>query len=672
MGLSCHTAIDKIKGEVDFTFALAGNPNVGKSTLFNRLTGMGVMTANYPGKTVELNIATTDYDGSHIGIIDLPGTYAIGSVSEDQWVARQAVLDGQPDVVIVMVDATNLVRNLYIVLQFLDLGLPLVVALNLVDQAERVGLTTDVDRLALLLGVPVVETVATQGKGLDQLMAAALKVARRPRGRLAHSARYDLDTEKLISELEADIAATQNGFPYGLSSRALSILLLERDQEFIEAINGSETGRPLIHKAERLSAKLEEMHGKPSPVSLARERYGLAGVITSEAQLSERRTASLSERLWRYTTSPLSGLLILSAALVALFAFLFFVGTFLSDQFTYIWTLTASPFIDAIIKTIAGTGWVARTLDWGFDAGIMATLGVGIPYVLTFYFLLALLEDTGYLNSVAFLTDRLMHKFGLHGRAIIPLIAGAGCNVPAIIGTRVLTTERERVVASTLITMVPCSARTAVIIGALAFVGGWQPAAAVFAIVLLLIVAVGLALNRILPNQPGGLVMEMFPFRAPSLLSISKKTWYRFKHFITAAMPIVFVGSIVLGAAYETGYIWKLSAPMAPVIEGWLGLPAVAGLTLLFAVLRKELALQLLVTLAVVKYGPEAKNLLKFMTADQLFVYALVNTIYIPCVATIAILARELSWKKAISISGFTVMLAVFVGGLVTRLLAIV
>ena len=166
--------------------------------------------------------------------------------------------------------------------------------------------------------------------------------------------------------------------------------------------------------------------------------------------------------------------------------------------------------------------------------------------------------------------------------------------------------------------------------------------------------------------------MEMFPFRLPSLLSISKKTWYRFKHFITAAMPIVFLGSLVLGAVYETGYIWKLSAPMAPLVEGWLGLPAVAGLTLLFAILRKELALQLLVTLAVVKYGPAGRNLLHFMTANQLFVYALVTTIYIPCVATMAILAREFSWKRAAGISAFTVTLAILVGGIATRVLAVI
>ena len=472
MAVQSLSAIDKLKSETDFTFALAGNPNVGKSTLFNHLTGMGVMTANYPGKTVELNIATTNFEGHQIGIIDLPGTYAIGGVSEDQWVARQGVIDGDPDVVIVMVDATNLVRNLYIVLQFLDLGFPLVLALNLVDQAEKKGLTTDTERLAISLGVPVVPTVATRGQGLDTLMATAVKVAKDRTKQPSHAARYDEYTEKMIRELETAVKAVDNGFPHNLSSRALSILLLERDDEFIKAAGKSAEGQALVAQAGRLSAQIEAMHGKPSPVSLARERYGLAGVITSEVQTLTRRETPLSEKLWRSTTAPFSGLVILSIVLTGLFAFLFFVGSFLSRQFTYIWSLTASPVINDVIRAVAGTGVIAHILYWGFDAGILATLGIGIPYVLTFYFLLALLEDTGYLNSVAFLTDRIMHKFGLHGRAIIPMIAGAGCSVPAIIGTRVLTTDRERLVASTLITMVPCSARTAVIIGSLAFVGG--------------------------------------------------------------------------------------------------------------------------------------------------------------------------------------------------------
>lgn len=226
---------------------------------------------------------------------------------------------------------------------------------------------------------------------------------------------------------------------------------------------------------------------------------------------------------------------------------------------------------------------------------------------------------------------------------------------------------RERTIASALITLIPCSARTAVILGAVSLFVGWKPAVAIYIIVLTLVFFVGVGLNRIMPGSSTGLVMEMFPFRAPIISNIIKKTWYRFKDFVFVAFPIVLAGSLVLGALYETGYLWRLSSPISPVVEGWLGLPAVAGLTLIFAVLRKELALQLLVTLAVVIYGGGADNLLLFMDKTQLFVYALVNTIYIPCVATIAVLGRELGWKRAGSIMAFTITLAILIGGFAYR-----
>ncbi|MCZ7363075.1 MAG: ferrous iron transport protein B, partial [Candidatus Methanoperedens sp.] len=225
----------------------------------------------------------------------------------------------------------------------------------------------------------------------------------------------------------------------------------------------------------------------------------------------------------------------------------------------------------------------------------------------------------------------------------------------------------ERTIASTLITLIPCSARTAVILGAVSLFVGWKPAVAIFVIVLALVFLVGIGLNRVMPGSSTGLVMEMFPFRAPLMSNILKKTWFRFRDFVFVAFPIVLAGSMVLGTLYETGYLWKLAAPLSPVVEGWLGLPAVAGLTLIFAVLRKELALQLLVTLAIVQYGGGASNLLLFMNPAQLFVYALVNTIYIPCVATIAVLGRELGWKRAIGIMAFTITLAIIIGGISFR-----
>jgi ferrous iron transport protein B len=661
MMVSCHGALKSIKGGTDLTFVLAGNPNVGKSSIFNRLTGMGVVTANYPGKTVELNLATTTFKDLHIGIIDLPGSYALGAVSEDQWVARRAVLDSNPDAAIMILDATNLARNLFMTLQFIDLGIPIVAALNLIDEAEKRNIIIDAEELSELLSIPVVRTIAITGHGLDELIQNAVDVARKKPERNRIS--YGQDIEESIRKLEHVLS----GYDFGIDPRAMAILLLEEDSEFIELAGKHKDGNLILEQTKKISKEIEKKHGEKTPLRIARERHGLAGSIASHVQGDISPLAM--DRVWSYTTSLFTGIPLLIGVLGVIFAFLFFGGERLSTLFTDLWSKYFSPVIDGTIIYVFGDGNLGNILIWGFDAGILAALAVGIPYVLTFYFLLAFLEDTGYLNSVAFLTDRLMHKFGLHGRAIIPLVAGAGCNVPAIIGTRVLTTMRERTIASTLITLIPCSARTAVILGAVSLFVGWKPALAIYIIIMALVFLVGAGLNRVMPGSSTGLVMEMFPFRAPLLSNIFKKTWYRFKDFVLVAFPIVLVGSLVLGTLYETGYLWELAEPLSPVVEGWLGLPAVAGLTLIFAVLRKELALQLLVTFAIVEYGGGATNLLLFMNPAQLFVYALVNTIYIPCVATIAVLGRELGWRRAFGIMVFTITLAMIIGGFAYRLI---
>jgi ferrous iron transport protein B len=547
-------------------------------------------------------------------------------------------------------------------IQFIDLGIPIVAALNLIDEARKRKIIINSGELSRLLGIPVVETIATTGSGLDDLIQKAVDTAKIKED-IKYSLHYGEDIESNIKKLE-DMLRPHN---FGINPRALSIMLLEDDTEFIELVAKNENGRSIIEEAKKISRAIEELHGEKTPLRIARERHGLAGSIASQVQGDVAPMAS--DKIWALTTSPLTGMPILVGVLAIIFAFLFYGGDLLSTFLSSKWTTYISPVIDGVVFSVFGSGHIGKILVWGFDAGILAALAVGIPYVLTFYFMLAFLEDSGYLNSVAFLTDRLMHKFGLHGRAIIPLVAGAGCNVPAIIGTRVLTTMRERTIASTLITLIPCSARTAVILGAVSLFVGWKPAVAIYLIILALVFLVGVGLNKIMPGKSTGLVMEMFPFRAPILSNILKKTWYRFKDFVFVAFPIVLIGSMFLGGLYETGYLWKLASPLSPIVEGWLGLPAVAGLTLIFAVLRKELALQLLVTLAMVMYGGGAKNLLLFMTPAQLFVYALVNTIYIPCVATIAVLGRELGWKRASGIIAFTITLAILVGGIASRLI---
>jgi ferrous iron transport protein B len=674
--------------------ALAGNPNVGKSTIFNRLTGLHVTTAHYPGTTVEVAVGAARLDGVRATVVDLPGSYGLGASSEDQLAARRVLMEASPDVVIVILDATNLARNLYMALELLDLGLPVVVALNLMDEAGRAGIQTNIRRLSEALGVTVIPTVAHRGVGVQALLTAALKEAQetevsdgdghrwghgRQRGR--HGRRwqhrwgrqpapdYGADVESWTDGPLATLEETRDEWaPDALSTRALVILLLERDEEVWALARASEAGQDILQRVEVLERELGRVLRQPPALAIAGARHSLAADIAAHCQRRMPLGRRVRERLWRYATATTTGIPIALAVMAALFAFLYFVGDFLSVQFDRLWGATASPLLDAVTRFLL-PGQAADVLLWGIDAGINASLAIGIPYVLTFYFLLAVLEDTGYLNAVAFLSDSVMRRLGLQGRALVPLIAGAGCNVPAVIGTRILSSRRERLIASTLVVLTPCSARTAVILGSAARFVGILPAVAILGMAATLAAGTGLALNRLLPGRPGELIMEVFPPRRPPLRTIAVKTWFRFKDFVVQAAPIVIIGSVIMGLLYETDTIWRFTDPLSPIVEGWLGLPAVAGLALVFGILRKELALQFLVALALIEYGGDVDNLRLFMDTRQIFVFALVTTIYFPCAATAAVLGRELGWRSAGAIMAGTIGLAVLVGGVANQLL---
>ncbi|MBC7246333.1 MAG: ferrous iron transport protein B [Actinobacteria bacterium] len=659
-------ALEKLRERAELLLALAGNPNVGKSTIFNRLTGMGVMTANYPGMTVELNLALSEFAGRRLGIMDLPGTYALGAVSEDQLVARRGVLQGKPDVVIVILDANNLARNLYLLLQFMDLACPVVAALNLVDQAEKAGIHTDVELLSEYLGVPVVPTVGVRGDGLNELIGQAVEVAERREDYPVIPFSYAEDIESRVRRLAARIEQEGVETPFGLPPRALAILLLEEDEEMVRLMEEKEGGEEVLRYARRLGEEIARDHGERASLIIARERHGIAGSIASGVQVRREYQRPLpGERLWEYTTSFRTGIPLLALVLGAVFTAIFWGGGELAGLFSRFWESLVSDPLGRVLDGALGAGTLSRVIQWGVD-GAGAVLEIALPYLLLFYLILALLEDSGYLNAAAFLADRFMHRLGLHGRAVIPIVSAVGCNVPAIMGTRVLSTRRERVIACVLIVLVPCSARVAVIMGGVSRFLGWGYALLLFAIVFLLVVLAGLLLNKVMPGESAGLVMEMFPFRAPSLANVLKKTWLRVKDFLAVAAPLIVAGSVVLGLLYETGWIARLTTPLRPLAEWWLGIPAVALLALILGFLRKELALALLVVLAarVIPGVSESSNLLDFMTRGQVFTFVLLCSVYIPCVATLAVLWRELGARDSLLITASTVVLALVLGGI--------
>ena len=635
---------------------VAGNPNVGKSSLFNSLTGSSRETANCAGVSVDACAVCTRWEGRPVEVVDLPGSYSLDGPGDDQQAARSALLEWRPGVVVAGADATNLARSLYLPLQLLDLGYSVVIALNLSDEAKRRGRVADAEVLSRDLGVPVVPTVAPRGEGLAELEAAVLRVSTGSGLGTTAGTPLPPETEQRLEELAFHIAARADDTgevpPGGLGARAAAFAVLEGDADV----------------AHELGLDLDGFltdHDEGLALEISKARHAESRALAAAAQ--DTRVAA--DRWWRLTTAPRTGIPIMIGVIVAVFATLFIVGDLLARVLTAAWTAWISPAVISAVTAIFGHGTVGKVILWGVDGGILATLAVGIPYILTFYFILALIEDTGYMNAAAFLSDRIMHKVGLHGRAIIPLIAAGGCNVPAIIATRSLSSKRERTIAAVLATLTPCSARTAVIIGAVAGVAGWQYAVFTYLVIIVVIIVSGLVMNRLMPGDKGVLVMEMFPFRRPVLRQVVRKTWRRFREFVWDAAPIILLGSMALGLLYETGWVWHLGTILKPVVEGWLLLPMVAGLTLVFAILRKELALQLLLVFAAVQAGGAVVGISSFMTTSQIVTYALVNAIYVPCVATIAVLGRELGWRRTVVICASTIGIALLVGGVVARVL---
>ena len=566
---------------------LMGNPNVGKSVVFNRLTGANVIVSNYPGTTVEFTKGSMRLDEKRVELIDVPGTYTLESTSKAEEIAVEMLNERKDsDVVINVVQATNLERSLNLTLQLLKRKIPVVVALNFWDETKHKGISIDVGKLEEILAVPCVPICAVTGQGVNQL---------------------------------------------------------------VERIKDA----------------------KPCPYEYEeKERWHEVGNIVDKVQKVTHRHHTLLERLADASVRPVTGLPIAVAVLFLTFKVIRFIGEALIDYvgepvFENLW----APLMLKLSGLLGSEGFlhdliigrlVDGQIDFGQSFGLLTTglfvpLAAVLPYVFAFYVVLSFLEDLGYLPRLAVMVDTLMHRLGLHGFAIVPMMLGLGCNVPGALSTRVLQTRRERFIAATIMTIaVPCAALQAMIVGLLGKEGA-VGLGIVYGTLFAVWVCLGVILNRVLKGQSPEIFIEIPPYRIPYMRGLAKKIWIRIKWFLKEAIPFVLLGVLLVNILYTFGIIQFVGKITSPVVTGILGLPQEAVGALIIGFLRKDVAVGMLVPLG--------------LTVKQLIIASVVLAMYFPCVATFTTLAKELGFADMLKSTAIMIISSLIVGGLLNLVL---
>ena len=614
-------------------FALVGNPSVGKSLIFNQLTGLGVEVSNYPGTTIELQRGNTCFQREIVELVDLPGVYSLDGNSDEETLVRGFLEQQDTDAVIAVMNVTRLERNLYLLLQVAEYGLPMVVVLNMADEAVKQGLEIDPGPIRDLLGVNVVLTAASQGKNIDRIIPAAL-AASRP---VAVEIPYDHHVEAAVRSLGKMFGADRTGS--------------------LRALLGFGDNPELLEAARTIADEIESRHRMTVAQIIAANRHNFAHEIADltvkeELNLPQTDPDSILTRL-------IPGMPILIGILIGMLLFVFIAGSFLEEIIVEFFEVFAiQPFV------ALGLPPLVETLGTSVLIALQAGLGIAFPYVLLFYIIISILEDSGYMTRAAFLADNAMHRVGMHGGAVIPFTLAFGCNVPAIMSIRLLHSRRERIIASFLVTMVPCSARTVIIAGIVAGFVGIGAAFSVYAVVFLLILVTGLVLSRVTPGERFGMIMEMVPLRRPDPKLVVKKAWSRLSEFLFIAMPLLLAGSVVLGLLEFFGIMAIFEGIVEPYTMALLGLPGYSATALIFGILRKEMAFETLAILA------GTADLGAVLSSLQLYIFAIVTVLFVPCLATITVLLREVGSRITLAITFYTVALGLLVGGLMFRVLS--
>ena len=624
-------------------FLLVGQPNCGKSTLFNKVAGYRSIATNFPGATVEYSKSHVTINDRVCNLVDIPGIYSLTSMDKAAEEAKKYLFDQRNDVIINILDASQLARSLELTLQLLELRLPMVLCLNMMDEAKRKGIEINCEKLESVLGIPVVPTISTRGTGLDELFEKAFSCYQNPcRGKSIAMARH---VEQKIQYL-ADILANRQNEIISSRSRLYSIKLLESDPYFIDQTSADQN---LANTITQLQDQLSDEHGVPADQVIANERHSGALRIFEKVSDVKSPIKRWFDQIDSILLHPVWGLLIMLSILALFFNLVFKFGGFLEEPLLD--TLTTG--VDLIVSRFPDQIFWAKIIQ-GVLQGIVGGIAIVLPYLLPFLIGMAFIEDIGYLPRIAFLTDSLMHKIGLHGTAIVPALLGYGCSVPAVMATRILPNSRDRFIATVVAVLIPCSARMTIIMGLVGYyLGGW----AVFAIYILNLVVImitGSVLSRLMPSDSPGMIMEMPDYHKPALKVVFAKTWLRMRDFITVAWPMLIIGSLVLNIAQWQNWDDFLNSLLLPLTR-LLDLPPETATTLIFGILRKELSMLMLFQ------ALGTTNISSVMSSTQILVFTLFVVFYIPCLATLGVMGKEVGWKRTLLAVMITIVLATLI-----------
>jgi ferrous iron transport protein B len=630
-----------------------GQPNSGKSTLFNAIAGYKAETSNFPGTTVKHTHSKVNVDGKILNIIDLPGTYALNPSDEGENVALSHLFVEKPDLIINVIDASILGRSLELTLELIELEYPMVIALNMVDLAEKKGVEIDIQKLEKLLGIPVVPTIATHGRGIKKLLEAAFSCWEG--GRCASHIDWSKDVEDKIQEL---IRKLPPDFPVVANRRFTAVKMIEAERLIFDKMLG-EINPELKAFLRKIRSELEMRHNAPAYEVIAAERHHLAFQIFEESSHVRRGKAiGWLDRVDEIIMHPLFGYVILLAVFFGFFFAIFIIGNPLEE-------LLLNPLynIRQSLSEALGTSLLFFLVD-GLIQGIGGGLAIVLPYFVPLLFLMSILEDIGYLARASFLMDTFMHRIGLHGKSVSPFILGFGCNVPAIISTRMLGSRRDRILTTLLIPFVPCSARTTIILALVAFYLGPIWALGFYIANILLIGLLGRIISLFFKSPSPGLILEIPSIKVPSLKNIAKKTYVQLMAFVKFAWPVLIVGSVVLGLMQFFRLDNTVNLILSPFVEKLMGLPRDLGVTLVFGFLRKELSLVMMLQALGVSY----QEVMTAITKDQLIIFTVFISFFIPCLSTVAIIWKEIGRRIALLSMGLNISVAIVLS-LITRLI---